>query len=123
LACSQKKKKSSKLRSAVKVEMTASWIGRQGGDDFASWIGRQGGDDFASWPYSHFGQYTVKSAYYIARADGFVVDRSRKGQGSSSVNQHDCKRWKTLWSTKAPGKMKITLWRFAHDCGIHATSK
>jgi hypothetical protein len=42
-------------------------IGRQGGDDFASWIGRQGGDDFASWPHSHFGQYTVKSAYYIAR--------------------------------------------------------
>jgi hypothetical protein len=98
-------------------------IGRQGGDDFASWIGRQGGDDFASWPHSHFGQYTVKSAYYIARADGFAVDRSRKGQGSSSANQDDCKRWKPLWSTKAPGKMKITLWRFAHDCVINATSK
>jgi hypothetical protein len=30
-------------------------------------ISRQGGDDFASWPFSRFGQYTVKSAYYIAR--------------------------------------------------------
>jgi hypothetical protein len=24
--------------------------------------------------------------------------------------------WKKLWKSKAPGKMKITVWRFAHDC-------
>ena len=24
--------------------------------------------------------------------------------------------WKALWAIKAPGKMLITLWRFAHDC-------
>ena len=46
----------------------------------------------------------------------FAGNRSRSGQGSSSTMDEDAKRWKTLWSTKAPGKMNITLWRFAHDC-------
>jgi hypothetical protein len=26
------------------------------------------------------------------------------------------KHWKSVWSIKAPGKMIIHLWRFAHDC-------
>jgi hypothetical protein len=26
------------------------------------------------------------------------------------------KQWKMVWKIKAPGKMKIHLWRFAHDC-------
>ncbi|KAK1646654.1 hypothetical protein QYE76_064459 [Lolium multiflorum] len=26
------------------------------------------------------------------------------------------KSWKALWAIKAPGKMHITLWRFAHNC-------
>jgi hypothetical protein len=24
--------------------------------------------------------------------------------------------WKKLWNIKAPVKMKVTLWRMAHDC-------
>src|SRR5207247_915809 len=59
---------------------------------------------------------TVKSAYHLARSDQFATARSQFGQGSSSAIADDTKRWRTLWSTKAPGKMKITLWRFAHDC-------
>jgi hypothetical protein len=26
------------------------------------------------------------------------------------------KQWKAIWNIRAPGKMKIHLWRFAHDC-------
>jgi hypothetical protein len=26
------------------------------------------------------------------------------------------KHWKSIWKINAPGKMKIHLWRFAHDC-------
>jgi hypothetical protein len=80
-------------------------------------ISRHGGDDFASWPHSRFGQYTVRSAYRLARSDHFATVRSQSGQGLSSASlDDDTKRWKTLWSSRAPGKMKITLWRFAHDC-------
>jgi hypothetical protein len=34
----------------------------------------------------------------------------------SSTSVHEEKMWKAIWKIKAPGKMKIHLWRFAHDC-------
>jgi hypothetical protein len=79
-------------------------------------ISRHGGEDFASWPFSRFGTYTVRSAYHLAREDHFACDRSRAGQGSSSAVGVNSKLWKKLWQCKVPGKMKITTWRFAHDC-------
>ena len=33
---------------------------------------------------------------------------------SSAVNEE--KQWKMIWKINAPGKMKIHLWRLAHDC-------
>jgi hypothetical protein len=44
------------------------------------------------------------------------MDRSKPGLGSSSLVLDNSKIWKKLWATKVPGKMKITLWRFAQDC-------
>ncbi|KAK1602970.1 hypothetical protein QYE76_018463, partial [Lolium multiflorum] len=79
-------------------------------------ISRHGGDDFASWPWTRFGTYSVRSAYHLARSERVASDRSKHGQGSSSVVSDNSKIWKKLWASKAPGKMKITLWRFAHDC-------
>jgi hypothetical protein len=37
-------------------------------------------------------------------------------QGLSSKMEDESPLWKKLWAIKAPGKMKITLWRFIHDC-------
>jgi hypothetical protein len=79
-------------------------------------ISKHGGDDFASWPLSRFSQYTVRSAYQLARSERSAVDHSKTGQGSSSLVMDNSKIWKKLWASKAPGKMKITLWRFAQDC-------
>jgi hypothetical protein len=78
-------------------------------------ISRHGGD-FVYWPHTKNGLYTVRSAYNLARADRFFVDRSRQGRGMSSVSVDEEKQWKSIWKIKAPGKMKIHLWRFAHDC-------
>jgi hypothetical protein len=36
--------------------------------------------------------------------------------GSSSSAANDEKQWNMIWKIIAPGKMKIHLWRFAHDC-------
>jgi hypothetical protein len=74
------------------------------------------GEDFVRWPHTKNGIYSIKSAYNFARSDNFFVSRSRRGGGSSSVAANEEKQWKMVWKIKAPGKMKIHLWRFAHDC-------
>lgn len=79
-------------------------------------ISRRGGEDFVSWPFTRFCDYTVASAYNLARREKFFLDRSKRGGGASSCTEADKIFWKKLWAIKAPGKMKINLWRFAHDC-------
>ena len=79
-------------------------------------ISRHSGDDFISWPHTRFGAYSVRSAYNLARTAQVVEERSRSGSGSSSNSSDDAKQWKKLWAMKVAGKMKITLWCFAHNC-------
>jgi predicted Zn-ribbon and HTH transcriptional regulator len=79
-------------------------------------ISRHDGEDFASWPWTRFGSYSVRSAYHLARSKRVATERIKHGQGSSSVVSDNTRIWKKLWTSKASGKMKITLWRFAHEC-------
>jgi hypothetical protein len=37
-------------------------------------------------------------------------------RGLTSDSEAEARVWKKLWAIVVPGKMKITLWRFAHDC-------
>jgi hypothetical protein len=41
---------------------------------------------------------------------------SENGRGEPSDQHEMSKLWKRLWAIKAPPKMKIILWRMAHDC-------
>jgi hypothetical protein len=75
-----------------------------------------GGDDFPSWPHTRSGMFTVKSAYFLARNEAFFLSTSSKGKGNTSNQSGATKEWKQLWAVKAPPKMKIVLWRFAHNC-------
>jgi ribonuclease HI len=79
-------------------------------------ISRFGGEDFASWPYSRYGTYTVRSAYNMAREQSLLITSNYSGHGMSSDASGIVQMWKKLWRIKVPGKMKITLWRAAHDC-------
>jgi hypothetical protein len=79
-------------------------------------ISRRGGNDFLSWPLTKYGDYSVRSAYQLARTQSFFVAQSKGGRGAPSTLEDDSAHWNRLWAIKAPGKMKINLWRFAHDC-------
>lgn len=46
----------------------------------------------------------------------FIVSQSCNGYGQSSNSLSDEKNWKAIWSVIAPNKMKVVLWRLAHDC-------
>jgi hypothetical protein len=78
-------------------------------------IDRHGGTDFVRWPFSKQGIYTVRSAYNFSWSDKFFVNRSLAGRGMHSSSMIEGKDWKAMWRINAPGKMKMNLWRFAHD--------
>ncbi|XP_073363182.1 uncharacterized protein [Aegilops tauschii subsp. strangulata] len=79
-------------------------------------INRNGGNDFARWPFTKYRVYSVKSAYNMARTCSFLNERSKSGLGQCSSWPREEKLWKSLWCVKVPNKMKIVLWRVAHDC-------
>jgi len=73
-------------------------------------------EDFPSWPHTKSGIYTVKSAYSLKRLESLHHLLSENGR-DEPLDQHEMsKLWKRLWAIKAPPKMKIILWRMAHDC-------
>jgi hypothetical protein len=78
-------------------------------------ISRHGGEDYATWPHSKPGLYTVRSAYHLARTERVLMKQSA-GKGDSSDSALQEKSWKSIWAINCPNKMKIILWRMAHDC-------
>jgi len=72
--------------------------------------------DYVSWPQTKTGIYTVKSAYIMTKSEDVHLKASIMGKGESSDQVRSAKEWKHLWSIKALPKMKIVLWRFAHNC-------
>jgi hypothetical protein len=77
-------------------------------------ISRYGGDDFVSWMHDKHGQYTVRSAYNLARTATFFSDTAKKGGCSDRDKEESL--WKSLWAIQTPSKMKIVSWRAIHDC-------
>jgi hypothetical protein len=58
----------------------------------------------------------VRFGYHLAPTEAFHLARSVPNQGLSLTTEDNSRLWKKLWAIKVPGKMKITLWRFIHDC-------
>jgi hypothetical protein len=79
-------------------------------------ISRFGGNDYLPWPHNKIIMYTVRSSYHLAWREATLVFQSGRGRGMSSDQTSDANSWKALWAILTPGKMKITVWRFAHNC-------
>jgi hypothetical protein len=56
-------------------------------------VSKRVGEDFVSWPFTKFGDYTVRSAYHLARHDKFYVERSKRGGGVHSIHQEEHLAW------------------------------
>lgn len=52
----------------------------------------------------------------MARTKGVHLNASANRRGASSDQICTAKEWKRLWGIKAPPKMNIVPWRFAHNC-------
>jgi hypothetical protein len=73
-------------------------------------------EDFVAWENTTEGIFTVKSAYMLAKSKKFHLFSSTNGKGGTSNIQQVTSDWKRIWKIHAPEKMKIVLWRLAHDC-------
>jgi hypothetical protein len=71
--------------------------------------------DWPAWYFDAKGLFSVKSAYKVAvaRRDVFArCDASSSGNG----NKGECDfMWNKIWKLNVPNKVKMFLWRFAHN--------
>lgn len=67
-------------------------------------ISHHDGEDFPRWPFTKLGEYSVKSAYNLARSTRFTVAQSRNGRGQTSDTSTQEKQWKAIWAIEAPEK-------------------
>jgi hypothetical protein len=59
---------------------------------------------------------SVKSVCNLAQSCSLFLTRSFRGRGVSYVSVNEETQWKAIWKINAPIKIKIHLWRFAHNC-------
>ena len=64
-------------------------------------------EDQLIWHYDKKGYYSVKSGYQVAMRLKFPED--------PSCSNHDQNLWRFIWKLAIPEKVKIFLWRAAHD--------
>jgi hypothetical protein len=72
-------------------------------------------DDFWAWHYERSGVFSVKSAYRM-----LVHTRNQRqdwldSNAESSDTEATRNRWKSLWKVKVPSKIRIFVWRLAHN--------
>jgi hypothetical protein len=51
-----------------------------------------------------------------SRSAKFIIHHSSTARGLTYGQSESEKDWKSIWKVNAPWKMKIHLWRFAHNC-------
>lgn len=73
-------------------------------------------EDFVAWEHTKDCIFTVKSACMLSKSKKFFLFSSTDGKEGTSNFQQTTSDWKHIWKINAPEKMKIVLWRLAHDC-------
>jgi hypothetical protein len=75
---------------------------------------RPGMEDWIAWHYDSKGVFSVKSAYQLAVSIRDVKANRNAGTSTAAI-QTPGKEWNNIWNLDVPGKVKIFLWRFAHN--------
>lgn len=70
-------------------------------------INPTGGNDTRCWKWKRKGNYTVKTGYQVEM-------RTCSSQPNCSTNHMQC-WWNKFWNLNVPPKVKIFIWRAAHD--------
>lgn len=74
-----------------------------------------GMEDWIAWHYDSAGRFLVKSVYKLAvqyRDSQNGNDASTSNVSTTSTSTFE---WKKIWQLRLPNKVKMFLWRFAHN--------
>ena len=70
--------------------------------------------DWPAWHYDKAGVFSVKSAYKLA-IQGRDQLTGKDASSVSTTNEGDAFSWYKIWQTKLPNKVKMFIWRLAHN--------
>ena len=71
-----------------------------------------GMEDCVAWFFDKKGMFSVKSAY---RLGVNLREKKRNKDTSTSKTPVTSPRWDKIWYLKLPGKVRVFLWRLAHN--------
>ena len=71
--------------------------------------------DWWAWHYEKTGYFSVRSCYRLLAMTKKVREDWLEGRQSSSSASLEQKQWCSLWKTQVPGKIRVFLWRLAHN--------
>jgi hypothetical protein len=87
-------------------------------EDAATILATQVDENLEDWPTWHFdskGLFSVKSAYKLA-VQIREKEKCRDASGSSLNTSHaDTLQWEKIWNMEVPNKIKMFVWRLAHN--------
>jgi hypothetical protein len=71
--------------------------------------------DTWAWHFEKTGLFSVRSAYRLLVSTKKCREDWLAGRPASSSSSTERKAWTTLWKTKVPSKIRVFLWRLAHQ--------
>lgn len=71
--------------------------------------------DFWAWHYEKSGMFTVRSAYRMMVHTIERVTSWLENTAGRSNTKEDEKEWNKLWKEQVPSKVRVFLWRLAHQ--------
>jgi hypothetical protein len=81
-----------------------------------------GMEDSPAWHFDPKGLFSVKSAYKL----GVLLRNGKEGRDAAPSKEYPVQdgeriNWKEIWQLKAPNKLKMFVWRLAHNSLAHRT--
>ena len=72
-------------------------------------------NDTWAWHFERTGLFTVRSIYRLLVSTKRTREDWLEGRPASSASTTEQKLWTTMWKTKVPSKIRVFLWRLAHQ--------
>uniref|UniRef100_A0A0A8XXT2 Reverse transcriptase zinc-binding domain-containing protein n=1 Tax=Arundo donax TaxID=35708 RepID=A0A0A8XXT2_ARUDO len=85
---------------------------------------RAGFEDTPAWHFDSKGLFSVRSAYILLAHEEVMRrggDQQTSAAATNSLNAKGDRTWLNIWRLPCPNKVKMFLWRWAHNSLIYVS--